>query len=75
MKQFKKVLGIVMISMLLILGFSGVVKTKAGVENLKKVIYLTQKWATKFGNNPSFSIFRDNFNFLKGKQNITHIYS
>ena len=41
-------------------------ETKAGVENQKKVIYLTQKWATKFGNNPSFSIFRDNFNFLKG---------
>ena len=40
-------------------------ETKAGVENQKKVIYLTQKWAKKFDKNPSFSIFMDNFNFLK----------
>ena len=40
--------------------------TNAGLENQKKVIYLTQKWAKKFNKNPEFSIFLDNYNFLKG---------
>ena len=40
-------------------------ETKAGVENQKKVIYLTKKWAQKFSGNQNFSIFQDNFNFLK----------
>ena len=43
-------------------------ETKAGVENQKKVIYLTQKWAKKFDKNPNFSIFMDNYNFLKSNK-------
>ena len=50
MKQFKKVLGIVMISMLLILGFSGVVKTKAGVEIYKSTIFNSTNNSTGVNN-------------------------
>ena len=38
---------------------------KAGVENQKKVIYLTQKWAKKFYGNKNLSIFFDSYNYLK----------
>ena len=41
-------------------------ETNAGVENQKKVIYLTQKWAKKFNENQNLPIFMDNYNFLKG---------
>ena len=37
----------------------------AGLENQKKVIYLTQKWAKKFNGNQNLSIFLDNYNLLK----------
>ena len=40
-------------------------ETKAGIENQKKVIYLTQKWAKKFYENKNLSIFFDNYNYLK----------
>ena len=40
-------------------------ETKAGLENQKKVIYLTQKWCKKFNGNQNYSIFSDNYNFLK----------
>ena len=39
--------------------------TNAGIENQKKVIYLTQKWAKKYEKNKSLSIFMENYNFLK----------
>ena len=45
-------------------------ETNAGLENQKKVIFLTQKWAKKFDKNKTFSIFTDNYNFLK-KNGIT----
>ena len=45
-------------------------ETNAGLENQKKVIFLTQKWANKFSKNKTFSIFTDNYNFLK-KNGIT----
>ena len=41
-------------------------ETNAGIENQKKVIYLTQKWANKFSNNNNLKIFQDNYNLLKG---------
>ena len=41
-------------------------ETNAGVENQKKVIFLTKKWANKFSGNQSLSIFNEYFNFLKG---------
>ena len=40
-------------------------ETNAGIENQKKVIYLTQKWAKKFSNNNNYSIFQENYNLLK----------
>ena len=40
-------------------------ETNAGLENQKKVIYLTQKWAKKFNGNKNLSIFLDNYNLLK----------
>ena len=40
-------------------------ETKAGLENQKKVIYLTQKWAKKFYGNQNLSIFFQKYNFLK----------
>ena len=40
-------------------------ETNAGVENQKKVIYLTQKWSQKFGGNPELSLFQENFNLLQ----------
>jgi hypothetical protein len=42
-------------------------ETKAGLENQKKVIYLTQKWAKKFSNNPNYRIFIENYKLLKNK--------
>ena len=40
-------------------------ETNAGVEIQKKVIYLTQKWSKKYNGNQNYSIFMDNYNFLK----------
>ena len=40
-------------------------ETNAGIEIQKKVIYLVQKWAKKFDTNKDFSIFMENYNFLK----------
>ena len=40
-------------------------ETNAGIENQKKVIFLTQKWAKKFDKNKNLAIFMDNYNFLK----------
>ena len=40
-------------------------ETNAGIEIQKKVIYLIQKWAKKFDTNKDFSIFMENYNFLK----------
>ena len=40
-------------------------ETNAGLENQKKVIYLTQKWAKKFNGNQNMSVIFDNYNFLK----------
>ena len=40
-------------------------ETNAGVENQKKIIYFTQKWAKKFSNNNNYKIFLDNYNLLK----------
>ena len=40
-------------------------ETNAGLENQKKVIYLTQKWAKKFQGNQNLSVFLDNYNLLK----------
>ena len=40
-------------------------ETKAGEENQKKVIYLTQKWAKKFSNNNELGLFQENYNMLK----------
>lgn len=40
-------------------------ETNAGIENQKKVIYLTQKWAKKFNGNQNLTIFGDNYNLLK----------
>ena len=37
-------------------------ETNAGLENQKKVIYLTKKWANKFSNNNNYKIFQDNYN-------------
>ena len=40
-------------------------ETNAGIENQKKVIYLTQKWAKKFNGNQNLTVFLDNYNLLK----------
>ena len=40
-------------------------ETNAGIEIQKEVIYLVQKWAKKFYNNKNFSIFMENYTFLK----------
>ena len=40
-------------------------ETNAGLENQKKVIYLTQKWAQKFSNNNNYRVFQDNYDLLK----------
>ena len=40
-------------------------EANSGIENEKKVIYLTKKWANKFQNNPNYPIFQENFNLLK----------
>ena len=40
-------------------------ETNAGIENQKKVIYLTQKWAKKFGKNQNYGILIENYNLLK----------
>ena len=40
-------------------------ETNAGIENQKKVIYLTQKLAKKFNGNQNLTIFGDNYNLLK----------
>ena len=40
-------------------------ETNAGIENQKKVIYLTQKWAKKFNGNPNLTVFGENYNLLK----------
>ena len=39
--------------------------TNAGIENQKKVIYLTQKWSKKFNENQNLSIFLENYKLLK----------
>ena len=36
----------------------------SGIENQKKVIFLTLKWAKKFANS-KYTIFQDNYDFLK----------
>ena len=40
-------------------------ETNAGLEIQKKVLYLTQKWAKKFGNNKELGTFQENYNMLK----------
>ena len=40
-------------------------ETNAGLENQKKAIFLIQKWAKKFSNDPNMKIFQEQYDMLK----------